>query len=370
MTMTRLEALHLIRNGVAGLITLEVMGMSSTAGAAPAPSRSRPTVTVSGRDELWNAVKAARPGSTIALAPGVHSDLKLQNFKFSGEVTITSADRAKPAQLTDIMVRGCDGLTFRDLELVVDKARGSEPFKWMNCARVTLDRLHIHGSLDGDSSNDTAGMNVRSSSDVLVTNCRFEQLANAITQLDNQRIRLADNYFYQIRMDGIRGGGSSDVIIEDNFFTEFQPLKGDHGDAVQVWTTNTTQSAERILIRRNVVVQGKGGAVQGIFVTMQKPHRYQHVEITDNLIIGGLTNGITVAGADGVKITDNVVAAVGLKTWIRMENLTGLTLTGNRSNSYYKAGLMEIATEAKNTKLPPVKDQGVALLATRGMVGK
>lgn len=362
--MTRPEALALIRAGLESLEAIEVPAIPEMP-AEPPPPVFVPTVIITERDQLWNTVKAAKSGDVIALATGVYSDLKLQKFRFDGTVTITSLDKTKPALLTDINVQDCAGLVFTDLELLVEPERGSEPFKFTRCERLTLTALSVHGSLDGDSSNDTSGMNIRSSSDVLMMNCRFVQLANGVTQLDNSRIRFAENIFFQIRMDAIRGGGSSDLLIEDNWFSDFQPLKADHGDAVQVWTTNTSKSAERITIRRNVVVQGQGGAVQGIFVTMQTSHRYQVVEITDNLIIGGLTNAITVAGADGVTIERNVVAAVGAKTWIRMANLTGLSLNDNQATSYTKIGMVEITAEANNTKLPAVADGGSALLAAR-----
>ena len=107
---------------------------------------------------------------------------------------------------------------------------------------------------------------IRDSSDITVTNSEFTHARYAVSMLDNSGVTISGNYFHDLRTDGVRGGGNSNVVISDNFFTNFRPAEGDHADAIQFWTTNTTTSAENIRITGNVIVRGEGGATQGIFM--------------------------------------------------------------------------------------------------------
>src|SRR3546814_7169738 len=76
---------------------------------------------------------------------------------------------------------------------------------------------------------------------------------------------LSGNSFHTMRSDGVRGGGTNDVVISNNYFTDFHPVGADHPDAIQLWTTNTTESARNISITGNVFERGDGDIIQGIF---------------------------------------------------------------------------------------------------------
>lgn len=373
--MTRLTALTKIRDGFDELIALE--NPSEPAIPPTDPVEPEPTdpvdpvdpvepavvpTPIADKAALWAATQAAKGGEVFMLAPGVWSGILIRDAK-----GCTIRGQAG-AILHDVTVQGGSDLVFEDLECAVEQGGSGDPLKFTSVAGLTLRGLYVHAEGD-DPAKWVSGCTIRKCLDLKVVDCRWDRLANAVQYLDNDRVKFAGNRFTNIRMDGIRGGGNSNVLIEQNHFTDFRPLTGrpgiadDHADAIQVWTSNTTKSAENILIRDNVVVQGAGGKAQGIFVTMQTSHRYKNVEVAENLIIGGLTNAIMVTGADGVKVTGNVVAAVGDKTWIRLENVTSLTLTGNQSTDYYKKAPVEIAAETGNTKLPAVTDGGASLLA-------
>lgn len=321
------------------------------------------TINVTNSTELYAAVRIAKAGDTIQLETGTYSNVQLSGIKIDGDVTITSRDPDKPAVLTDIHIRDSSGLSFSKLEFSIEYARGTDPMKVVNSQNIHFQDINVHGSVDGIATNDTSAMQIRNSTDVSIEDSEFNDLANAVTHLDSDGVVFSGNYFHDIRMDAIRGGGTSNLTVENNYFTNFRPAAGDHGDAIQVWNSNTTTAAKNILIRENVIVQGDGGAVQGIFVTAQITKLlYQNVQISDNLIVGGLTNAITVNGADGVKIDGNVAAAVGSKIWIRMTDIVNVTLTDNTANDYYKAGAYVAVEEAGNTKVPVQSDGGLALL--------
>jgi hypothetical protein len=152
--------------------------------------------------------------------------------------------------------------------------------------------------------------------------------------LDSQDVAVADNRFHDIRTDGVRGGGSSNVQIKDNFFTDFYPAKGDHPDAIQLWETALNPNAHDIVISGNVIVRGDGGLMQGVF--LRGPDgTFDRVMVNDNTVVGGMTNGIYVDGAANVEVSHNVVAGYsGAKSWIRLENTSNARVMDNDATHY------------------------------------
>ena len=75
------------------------------------------TLMASTAAELMSLAGAARAGDVIALAPGSYDRVALRDLRFDGEVIITSADPARPAQLTGLKAFGVENITFRNLVL-------------------------------------------------------------------------------------------------------------------------------------------------------------------------------------------------------------------------------------------------------------
>ncbi|MCW5760019.1 MAG: right-handed parallel beta-helix repeat-containing protein, partial [Phenylobacterium sp.] len=219
----------------------------------------------------------------------------------------------------------------------------------------------VDGSLDGDAKNDTGGLQIRSSSNVTVTNSEFVQLNNGIGHLDSKGLKLTNNYIHELSEDGIRGGGSSDVLVSGNYFTDFERRsEGDHPDAIQFWTTNTTASASNITVTGNVITRGSGDAVQGIFFRDQSGGDlpYLNVSISNNLVVGGLTIGIRVNGAKGVTISDNVVAGLPDQlSKISTLQVEEATLSNNVATSY----TVESGSEINDRTIASPMDGGLAL---------
>src|SRR6185437_8891671 len=252
------------------------------------------TFNVSTAAQLSAALASAHAGDTILLASGTYSGLVLKNVHFSSAVTITSADLAHPATITDLIVNSCSGLTFSNLEVDESSSTVTNPFQILSSSNIQLSHLWIHGSLDNNPSDDPAGLFIRNSDHITVSGCEFEQLWHGAGFLDSNYLQFTRNSFHDIRSDGIRGGGSSFVTISDNSFTDFFPnfAAGDHPDAIQFWTTNTTASAHDITITDNVISRGTGAAVQGIFLRDQVGNLpYENVSITGNMLVGTAFNG-------------------------------------------------------------------------------
>src|SRR5262249_54932305 len=145
---------------------------------------------------------------------------------------------------------------------------------------IHFDGVHVHGSLDGDASNDCAGMLIRGSVNVSVTNSQFEQSYWGVAHLDSDGVTVSGNAFHDIRVDAVRGGGSSNVTVTGNHFWNFRPNPGDHGDAVQFWTTNTNTPVHNLVVTDNQMERGDGGVFQGVFVSDRSGHLpFDHVVI-------------------------------------------------------------------------------------------
>lgn len=330
-------------------------------------------INVTNAAGLLRALGAAQNGDVIQLAAGTYSGVSIQNLDL-GNVTIQSKDPRQLAVLTDLNVRGSSGLIFKNLEFSVDPAKPDRSFSITDSKRIQLDGLKVHGTMNGNPGDDRTGLIIRGSQDVSVRNSEFQQLSAGIEQLDNRKLVIAANNFHDIRMDGIRGGGSSDVTVSKNHFTDFYPAPADHPDAIQFWTTNTTESAKNITISENVIVRGSGGTIQGIFFRDQVGNLpFVNVAITDNLVVGELYNGIDVQGGRNIKVIGNKVEAFAdQKSWIRLEGVQGAELSKNKSYVYLETDSSGIV-KRDNVTGAAVQDGGKAALqswhAEHGAVG-
>ncbi|WP_374579282.1 right-handed parallel beta-helix repeat-containing protein [Phenylobacterium sp.] len=317
--------------------------------------------------ELLAALKAARGGEALRLAPGTYSAVLIKGLRFSGPVRI----EGERAILTGLDVRDSEGLAFTGLTFAASAGGLPNPFIVMRSKGVRFSQIDVKGPDDAAPLSGVGGLTLRESAEVSVSGSVFHGLQHGLSILDCTGVLVAGNRFHHLQTDGVRGGGVSGLAVTANRFSDFFPAQGDHPDAVQLWTTNTMASAQGIIIADNVIVRGEGAAVQGVFLRDQvKTLPYRDVSIARNLILGGLYNGLMIEGGDGVVIEGNVVAGFpDQKSWVRMERVTNLTMTGNQAQQYL--------LESKALKEPPVgneiiasvSDGGAALLAAHNSSG-
>lgn len=321
--------------------------------------------TVSNAAQLVTALKVAQDGDVIRLAAGTYTGVSISNINISGGVTITSADPAHEAQIVGMGVSNSSGLTFQGLELVSTGDTKATPFTVVGSHDIHFDQLYVHGSLDHNPANDPAGILVRGSVNVSITNSTFEQLYWGVAHVDDSHLTVSGNTFHDIRMDGVRGGGSSYVTISGNSFSDFHPNPGDHGDAIQFWTTGTTASAHDIVITNNQIHRGSGEVMQGIFMRDElKTLPYQHVTISGNLISGGMYNGIYLTHGQDVTVTNNIVQGFSdMNSWVRVDNTVGATVTGNSAHTITLSVNDTQLVQSGNTIIPLATDGGAAVTA-------
>ena len=244
------------------------------------------TYNVSTTANLVKFAALAQNGDTILLAPGTYSGVTLQNISKSGNVTITSANAGNPAVLTDLMIKNSDGLTFSNLTFNV---KTNMPFQVLVSSRINFDKLDVHGTLNGTSSDDHQAMLVRSSNNVSVTNSHFHELTDALAHNNSSYLNFSGNLFDIIRDNGISGGGSSFVTIANNVFKDFDHTGGIHPDAIQFWTAQTNASATDITVTGNVFNRGTGAPIQAIFISDDVGHLpYQRVTVSNNVAVGAI----------------------------------------------------------------------------------
>lgn len=320
------------------------------------------TISVSTAAELMAAAARARSGDTIALAAGNYDNVVLRNIKFDGPVTITSAAPGAPAEINGLKAIGVENLTFRNVVFADKDSATAYDFEIKNAAKVSFDSVVICGQ-DGEPGYLSNAFMVRGSRDVSITNSEITHLRYGINMLDNSGVTIKGNYFHDMRADGFHGGGLSNVLIADNVFTDFHPAAGDHPDAIQFWTAGQKASAENITITGNVIHRGDGAAIQGIFMgdeTNVLP--YKNVTISDNLVVGGMYNGIHVERAAGLTVNDNIVAGyLDQASWIRVADVTAMS--GNVAQLYVIDG-KTVEPPRGNAVTRAIYDDGSAFVGT------
>ncbi|MBM6575455.1 right-handed parallel beta-helix repeat-containing protein [Microvirga sp. SRT01] len=285
---------------------------------------------------LLNILKAAKSGDTVYLQPGVYASVNLNNIQINGNVTIASLNANKPAVFADLKINNSKGLTLSGVELDASVKKADMGYQVLNSSNITLDKLYVHGTLNDNAADDVRALLVRNSTNVTVTNSKFEQLSDALSHIDSNRVTFSGNSFTGIRDNGIAGGGTSNLTIKDNYFTNFDHTGDIHPDAIQVWTTNTKTTTTDVTITGNVFDRGTGDIVQGIF--MRDPYGtlpFERVTISGNTVIGAAYNGIYIDGGKDVTISDNTVVAVdGQPSWIGVLATTNARVTNNVASDY------------------------------------
>jgi nitrous oxidase accessory protein NosD len=243
------------------------------------------------------------------------------------------------------------------LTFEVNPSGGHNPNHVLRSSDIHFSHSSFHGSLNNDPSDDKNGLFVQNSQNVSVSYSEFQQLGNGLVHSASQGLEFVGNSFHDIRSDGIKGGGSSDILISQNYFRDFYPASGDHPDAIQFMTMNSTSSASNIRILDNVIVQGNGKIIQGIFMGNELSIPYKDVTISGNFVSAGQYHGITIHLVGGVQVHDNtVLSSLDRKAPIRVSGATDAEVAGNSALLVYLNS--QDITAQGNTKLAAVSDGG------------
>jgi Ca2+-binding RTX toxin-like protein len=277
---------------------------------------------------LQRAIQTAHDGDTIQLAPGEYALDKVQNLAFAQGITITSADATHQAVLDGIYLQNDSGITFRNLEVKVDPVQGVGAIV-LGGDHVTLDGLNVHGVAVGTG----LGVRVLSATNVTLSNLDVHDIQGGIVIGSSDTVSVLNSKVHNLEIDAIQSAASSHVTISGNNFTNFFPKAGDHSDVIQFVGTPT--AAHDITITNNIYTRGAApAAVQGIFLG-DEGARYQNVTISGNAIVGGIFQGISVFGADGLTISHNIVEGyTDQNSWMLVNGSTHVSVTDNISTYF------------------------------------
>ena len=335
---------------------------------------------ISSSSGFYAALKTVQSGDTLAFAPGTYSGVIVSGRNYNSTVTITSADPSHPAVFSGISVGSSSGITFKNVEFTtVGSSDPWYPFRLAYSKNITFTNDYFHGDSNAASTSWMNGIYVSNSSGITFTKDQFKYLSSGMVVNNNDNVTVSDSAFSYLNKGGIEMGGTSDVNIVDNNFTNFFTNAGGHGDVVQIYTSGITTAAHDINVSGNVYARGAGVAAQGVFIQDETGHlQYDNVTIDNNVMLGGTWNGIYVSGATGnIQIENNVVGSwagydvvaattTNFGSWIRTAgDLTGanVTMLGNNSQAYLQ-GATTIAAPVGNTILGAITDSGASLLSS------
>jgi hypothetical protein len=267
-------------------------------------------ITVGSSAALTDALSLAQGGDTILLEAGTYSGLHLSGLSFSSAVTITSADPAHQATLTNFNMSNVNGLTFRGLEMSA-QAPSSPAYNIYTSQNITLDHVSVHGSLDGNPQNDVFGISFFDSKSITVTNSEFQQLSSGVGFTRSSNIVLSGNDIHDMRSDGVDLSQVDHVSITGNVIHDIFPEAGDHPDAIQFMTAGTTVASHDIDVSGNLIYRGAGAYTQGIFMNDEVGTLpVQTTTISDNTIVGTGWSGIRPIHNTGLIITGNQLVSL------------------------------------------------------------
>lgn len=316
-TLSNEEALSLIARGHAAL-TANLIAPPKPVEPVPEPKPPAVPVTqVATLAALTAALKAAKAGEVIELAAGDHGSLSLKGIVAPG-VTVRGAG----ATVTGLQLNACEGITFEGLS--ADLAAGGV-VKLDGCKDISLIRLTSRNAK-------YYGVSILRSQGVRVRDCDIADVKDGVQMLNCRGVLVQGNKIRRFRADGVNMSGCSDTKIIGNDIADSAAAAGAHPDGVQVQTSGAEGPAENVEIRGNTMRRGSGAPYQGVFAAIQAgDQRHRNIVVADNIIEGGLYNGIMVASADGVTITGNMVQPyTDQKSWIRLVDCTGAKLVGNK----------------------------------------
>ncbi len=277
---------------------------------------------------LLAALASAKPGDTIQLAPGSYSGDWIENIKPAGQVTITSADPANRAVFADLHVEQCSNLRFTEV-VMQGQIAAAYVFK---SSQIAFDRVEVRSSA---AILAQSGLWIVDCLQVQAIKSEIHHVQTGGRVTRSSGITIADNYIHDIQIDGIQSTASSGLAYHNNLFTEFHPESGDHPDAIQHFTSNSTVPDRDITVSGNIVLRRNGGIPQGIFITDEAASTLINVNVADNLILGAMYNGIMAGGWVSGSLKDNIVLGLpDMDSSIRGVVPPAVIVTGNTATGY------------------------------------
>lgn len=288
---------------------------------------------VADQTQLNSALRMANGGDSIVLASSFkNADILLYGFNKPGGLTITSQDGGQ-ASVASLKIGNSSNITVSNLDCP-QAAGDSKQIAVRFCTNVEFTGLHVHGPASGKPG---LGMNIQDCTGVSVRDCAFDHLSTGILYLRNNGMTLENNKLSYMVTDGFIGTSTNHLKILNNYFSEWRHVGDAHPDCIQLFTGPGDQPSSDITISGNVYNRGSGTPTQGIFIrnVSGKPS-FDNLTITNNTVIGGSYNGISLDSVQSAVVSGNVVQGYGdQQSMLMVRNSLGKVVIQNNVASDY-----------------------------------
>ena len=313
---------------------------------APATANAT-TIPVATPAQLTAALKAAKGGDTIALAPGNYGAVVLNGQVFDKPVTVASADATRPAKIAQMVLNRAVNITFANLEVTSVTRLYDYLIRVNGGSGITFDNVFIHGPLDG-APTDRHGILVAQSNGFTIERSRIVQIGVGIAVNQSHDITIRDNDISLIGVDAMEIPGVDGALIASNRMSKWRTIGAYHPDGIQCWTTGMPTACKNIRIISNQFIgDAQPGSPyvfpQGIwFGDEMKRGDYTNIEISDNLLrcVNWHAIAMYVTTARGTIIRNNRIEACpahgtpAIMPWIKI-NDPGAVVEGNVAPNYF-----------------------------------
>jgi len=341
--------------------TMAVMGASLAGLMLASPVERANTGPVSSAE--WKALLARHQGGGVIDLGQRQVEFTRQSFQPRAPVTIRGGVFGV-VQLDNWRNVTFDGGTFA--------APPGTPFVQAVLAaasprKLTIRNCRFTGYQADNGALVVRGPLIRNGQDVTIERSTFENMTGNIAFVRSNGIVFRNNQLRRIR-EGIQIQGGGNILIEHNRFEEFMPAKGDHADAIQLFTAGlgpNEQAAHDITIRDNLILAG--GKAQGVFAGDElklagQGRGFRNFTIENNVIVGAAWHGISAPHVAGLTVRGNRLFRVSGSDKYDSRIWAGgsdVTVEGNTANAYI---LADNVKEARNRKAGPsqaAKVQGI-----------
>lgn len=282
--------------------------------------------------DLRRALRAAKGGDVLLLAPGDHGGLALGAGDVPGAaagrpVTLRSADPAHPARFSRLALKDAAHLRFENLVFDYTFTPGDDekirPFEIRGSRDIAISGSLFSGDVASgrsaakDGFGTSYGLWVQGSSDIEIARNEITTWARGLVVYECEDVRVLGNDVHSIRSDGLNFAAVRKLRVEGNHIHDFDRALDarDHADMIQFWTNGTKRPSTDVVIRGNVLNVGDGWYTQSMFMRNEEVDRgragpemrYRRFTIEDNVIINAHLHGITLGEAEDVVIRRNTL---------------------------------------------------------------
>lgn len=258
---------------------------------------------------LAAVLAAAAPGSTVALSPGSYGPVSLRKpVTLTGPADAVLASLVIPARASGSTVEGIS-VRLTPTEATI---KDTPVIRVSDATDVTLRGLTVRAGVSpgGPEAGRLVGrgINILRSIRVRVEGCDLAEMDDGFVLSGGEDVALIANTVHDTRGSPVCGSAPTRLTIARNHFRDVTPWNwgaGDHANMIHLWTMAGGGPVEGLTIRDNLMDQGQGVPVLGVYL--------------DDRNLG--------IGFRGVVIDRNTIL-LGSHQALRLENVAGI-VTGN-----------------------------------------